>query len=80
MPGTITQIIDSHCHVYPQAIAQKAVKGVSDFYDGVGTFCDGLASSVRRLWPEKALQWAEENMIPYYPLGVYKDKTKEAEV
>ncbi len=55
MPGTITQIIDSHCHVYPQAIAQKAVKGVSDFYDGVGTFCDGLASSVRRLWPEKGV-------------------------
>ncbi len=24
--------------------------------------------------PEKAMQWAAENMIPYYPLGVYKDK------
>ena len=24
--------------------------------------------------PEKAMQWATENMIPYYPLGVYKDK------
>ena len=23
--------------------------------------------------PQKALDWAEENMIPYYPLGVYKD-------
>ena len=22
---------------------------------------------------EKALKWAEDNMIPYYPLGVYKD-------
>ncbi|MGN0989364.1 MAG: thiamine pyrophosphate-dependent enzyme, partial [Eubacteriales bacterium] len=27
--------------------------------------------------PVKALKWAEENMIPYYPLGVYKDKTAE---
>ena len=27
--------------------------------------------------PEEALKWAEEKMIPYYPLGVYKDKTKE---
>ena len=26
------------------------------------------------LTPEKALQWVEEKMIPYYPLGVYKDK------
>ena len=25
----------------------------------------------------KALSWLEENMIPYYPLGVYKDKTEE---
>jgi len=29
--------------------------------------------------PEEALKWAEEKMIPYYPLGVYKDKTKEEE-
>ena len=25
--------------------------------------------------PEKALQWVDEKMIPYYPLGVYKDRT-----
>ena len=24
--------------------------------------------------PVQALQWLEENMLPYYPLGVYKDK------
>ena len=24
--------------------------------------------------PEKALAWVDEKMIPYYPLGVYKDK------
>ena len=27
--------------------------------------------------PDKALKWLEENMIPYYPLGVYKDKYAE---
>jgi len=27
--------------------------------------------------PENALKWLEENMLPYYPLGVYKDKYKE---
>jgi 2-oxoglutarate ferredoxin oxidoreductase subunit beta len=27
------------------------------------------------LTPEKALQWVDEKMIPYYPLGVYKDRS-----
>ena len=29
--------------------------------------------------PEGALQWLEENMLPYYPLCVYKDKFAEEE-
>ena len=32
--------------------------------------------------PRDALQWLRDNMIPYYPLGVYKDTSaveKEAE-
>ena len=29
------------------------------------------------LAPDKAIGWLEENMLPYYPLGVYKDKTAE---
>jgi 2-oxoglutarate ferredoxin oxidoreductase subunit beta len=29
--------------------------------------------------PDKALEWLEQNMIPYYPLGVYKDKYAEKE-
>ena len=32
------------------------------------------------LTPQKALQWVDEKMIPYYPLGVYRDKDKEASV
>ncbi len=31
------------------------------------------------LSPVEALQWLRDNMIPFYPLGVYKDKDKEAE-
>ena len=27
--------------------------------------------------PENALKWVDEKMIPYYPLGVYKDKSVE---
>ena len=51
MPAT--RIIDCHCHVYPQVIAAKAVKGVSDFYDGVRSYGDGLASSVLEQWRDK---------------------------
>ena len=29
------------------------------------------------LTPQKALEWINEKMIPYYPLGVYKDVTAE---
>lgn len=31
------------------------------------------------LTPVEALDWLKENMLPYYPLGVYKDKTGEGE-
>ena len=31
------------------------------------------------LSPVEAMKWLEDNMIPYYPLGVFKDKTKEGE-
>ena len=29
------KIIDSHCHIYPDSIARKAVKAVDRFYDGL---------------------------------------------
>ena len=29
------------------------------------------------LSPTEAMKWLEENMIPYYPLGVKKDKEAE---
>ncbi len=31
------------------------------------------------LSPEKSLEWLRENMMAHYPLGVYKDITKEEE-
>jgi len=29
--------------------------------------------------PQKALEWIDEKMIPYYPLGVYKDRSAAKE-
>lgn len=31
------------------------------------------------LSPVEAMKWLEDNMIPYYPLGVYKDKGAQSE-
>ena len=31
------------------------------------------------LSPQEALEWMRDNMVPYYPLGVFKDVTREEE-
>ena len=41
-------IIDSHCHIYPEKIAAKAVAGTDTFYDTVAK-CDGTASSLLKI-------------------------------
>lgn len=41
------QMIDSHCHIYPDGIARKAVKAVDRFYDGLPADPhDGTASTL----------------------------------
>ncbi len=53
--------------------------------DGLGFSLVEVVSACPTNWgmtPENALKWIDEKMIPYYPLGVYKDKRaaqKEAE-
>ena len=45
---------------------------------GLGFSLIEVVSSCPTNWgmtPQKALKWVEENMIPYYPLGVYKDRS-----
>ena len=32
-----------------------------------------IKTCVPGMTPEKALDWVESDMIPFYPLGVYKD-------
>ncbi len=64
--------------------AGKAIlKGFQNQIDKKGFSLIEVVSSCPTNWgmtPDKALQWVEEKMIPYYPLGVYKDRSaKEAE-
>lgn len=39
-------IINSHCHLYPEAILSKAVKGIESFYDYRYTALDGSISTL----------------------------------
>ena len=57
--------------------AKKAIKkAFQNQIDGKGFSLVEVVSTCPTNWgmtPEKALTWLEENMLPYYPLGVYKD-------
>lgn len=61
--------------------AKKAIlKAFQNQLDGKGFSLIEVLSSCPTNWgmsPQKALAWIESDMIPYYPLGVYKDITKE---
>ena len=59
--------------------AKKAIKkAFQNQIDGKGFSLVEVLSSCPTNWgmtPQKALEWIDEKMIPYYPLGVYKDRS-----
>ena len=61
--------------------AKKAIrKAFETQVKGLGFSIVEVVSSCPTNWgmsPEAALDWVRDKMIPYYPLGVYKDKTQE---
>ena len=61
--------------------AKRAIrKAFENQIKGLGFSIVEIISSCPTNWglaPAQALEWLRENMIPYYPLGVYKDKTAE---
>ena len=62
--------------------AKKAIKKAFEVQQqGLGLSLIEVLSTCPTNWgltPQKALEWLRENMIKHYPLGVYKDITKEA--
>ena len=43
------KIIDAHCHIYPDKIAEKAAAATSDFYGGLGSTLDGTVSTLSKV-------------------------------
>ena len=50
--------------------------------------CDSSGKRIRRrttfrpppgMTPKQALEWVESDMLPYYPIGVYKDRSAAKE-
>lgn len=66
--------------------AKKAIlKAFQNQVEGKGFSMIEVLSACPTNWgmtPQKALKWIDEAMVPYYPLGVYKDRSaaKEASV
>ena len=58
--------------------AKKCIKKAFEYQlEGKGFTLVEVLSSCPTNWgmaPNEALEWVREKMIPYYPLGVYKDK------
>ena len=65
--------------------AKKAIKkAFQNQMEGKGFSLVEVVSACPPNWgmtPQQALSWVESDMLPYYPIGVYKDRTaaKEAE-
>ena len=63
--------------------AKKAIKkAFQNQIEGKGFSLIEVISSCPTNWgmtPQNALKWVEEKMIPYYPLGVYKDRSAKKE-
>lgn len=62
-------------------IAKKAIKkAFENQVKGRGYSIVEVVSACPTNWgltPNEALQWLRDNMLPYYPLGVYKDRYPE---
>ena len=64
-------------------IAKKAIKkGFENQINKKGYSIIEVVSTCPTNWgmaPKDAIKWMQDNMLTYYPLGVYKDKTQGGE-
>jgi len=65
-----------------KAAGKAILKAFRNQVEGKGFSLIEVVSTCPTNWgmtPNDALKWVDEKMIPYYPLGVYKDKSAEKE-
>ena len=65
-----------------KAAGKAILKAFKNQVEGKGFSLIEVVSTCPTNWgmtPTDALKWVDENMLPYYPLGVYKDKSAEKE-
>lgn len=71
------------CDVANVNRAKKAIKkAFQNQIDGKGFSLIEVISACPTNWgmtPKEALEWVKSDMIPYYPLGVYKDRSAKEE-
>ncbi|MCD6471817.1 2-oxoglutarate oxidoreductase [Candidatus Aerophobetes bacterium] len=70
--------VDTPQHVMKTKKAIK--KAFKNQIDGLGFSLVEVLSTCPTNWglpPAEAIKWLQENMMEFYPLGVYKDKTKK---
>jgi 2-oxoglutarate ferredoxin oxidoreductase subunit beta len=57
--------------------AKKAIRKAFEYQlEGVGYSVVEVVSTCPTNWgktPQESFEWMRQNMLPYYPLGVYKD-------
>ena len=77
-PEFVTRVaVNSPKHTL--AAKQAIEKAFRNQVEGRGFSIVEVLSSCPTNWgksPKEALEWIDEAMIPYYPLGVYKDRSK----
>ena len=63
--------------------AKKAIKkAFQNQMEGKGFSLVEVVSACPTNWgmtPQQAMEWVDSDMLPYYPIGVYKDKSAAKE-
>lgn len=60
------RIIDSHCHIYPDKLAERATKGVGDFYNLIMT-CGGTVGELLALQEQAHISYSLVHSVALKP-------------
>ena len=80
--ATYLERVSVDCVKNVNATKRAIKKAFQTQIDGKGFSLVEVISTCPTNWglsPNAALDWLRDNMIPYYPLGVYKDSTSDKE-